>query len=91
MADTEMPTPEVQNAGDFLGASTFIVSTIKVFTSPCIISPMLLVIIILLMQKISANARELEIKQKCISLLQSAKGLTSITYTFNTIVSRILL
>ena len=35
---SEMPTPKAQNAGDFLGPRTFIVSAVKVFTSPCIIS-----------------------------------------------------
>ena len=36
-----MPTPRVQNAGNFMETGTFIVSTVKVFTSPRIISPML--------------------------------------------------
>ena len=40
-----LPTPEVQNAGDVFGARTFIVSNIKMFTSPRIISPMLCIII----------------------------------------------
>ena len=33
-----MPTPKVQNVGDVLGAGNFIVSTVKVFTSPRIIA-----------------------------------------------------
>ena len=36
MTHTELPTTEVQNAGNFFGASTFVL-TIKVFTSPRII------------------------------------------------------
>ena len=34
-----MPTSEVQIAWDFWGLEFFIVSIVKVFTSPCIISP----------------------------------------------------
>ena len=41
-----MPTPGVQSVGDFLGARTFIVSTIKVFRSR-IISPMVPIIILI--------------------------------------------
>ena len=44
---SELPIPEVQNVGDFLGAKTFIMLTVKMFTLPCIISPMLPIIIIL--------------------------------------------
>ena len=37
MTHTELPITEVQNAGDFFGAGTFIVSPVKVFTSPRIV------------------------------------------------------
>ena len=47
MRISELPIPEVQNVGDFFGARTFIMLTVKMFTSPCIISPMLPIIIIL--------------------------------------------
>ena len=42
----DMSTPEVQNAGGIFWAGTFIVSAVKVFTSPRIISPMLPIIIL---------------------------------------------
>ena len=64
---SELPIPEVQNVGDFLGARTFIMLTVKMFTSPCIISPMLPIInnTTCIMREISVKCGSGTIKRKC--------------------------